>query len=187
MLNESTILRLCEHPNIVSFHSSWFDEESNTFCIKMERLNITLSHINLKDDFKLLKRWVIEICEALDYLHKRGIIHRDIKPENMMLGFNGEVKLIDFGVSAFKWMLSHETLKQIGSPCFMAPELFLSQYFFIHFRPYNEKIDIYSLGVCIYLFVHGERPFVGINNKEYWENTMKYEVKYNQQCPSVFK
>lgn len=50
-----------------------------------------------------------------------------------MLGFQGEIKLIDFGVSIYKWMLPYEKVKQIGSPCFMAPEIFLRQYLSLSF------------------------------------------------------
>jgi serine/threonine protein kinase len=50
-------------------------------------------------------------------------------------------------------------------------------------RQYDEKVDVYALGVCIYELVHGKRPFDGESPREYWQNTLKAEVSYASECP----
>jgi serine/threonine protein kinase len=69
----------------------------------------------------VLEQWVTQITSALAYLHERGIIHRDIKLQNVMLDNEGNAKLIDFGISLWKWMIPYQSKSFMGSPCYMAP------------------------------------------------------------------
>ena len=87
-----------------------------------------LSQIDTTANFHLIERWLRQITSALVYLHERGIIHRDVKLHNLMLDGEGNAKLIDFGISTWKWMLDYQSSSQIGSPCYMAPEMVLRQY-----------------------------------------------------------
>ena len=80
-----------------------------------------MQQVSLNDNYKVLEEWTLQIASALVYLHERGIIHRDIKLSNLMLNAEKIVKLIDFGVSIWKWMLPYESNSCVGSPCYMAP------------------------------------------------------------------
>ena len=96
-----------------------------------------------------------EICEALEYAHKKGIIHRDIKPENILFDEHGSAKLIDFSAAHFS---SERTITKdgilIGTPYYMSYE-----------QAKGEKVtpasDIYSLGVVLFEMLTGQRPFEG--------------------------
>jgi len=83
-------------------------------------------------------------------MHSQGIVHRDIKPENIMLSISGELKIIDFGLS--KIQEGTKKLKTIaGTPYYMAPEVLDGKY--------DSKVDIWSLGVMLYVFMSGYLPF----------------------------
>jgi len=80
-------------------------------------------HYHSHSYYDTLFEWTQQTVSALVYLHERGIIHRDVKLGNLMLDGEGKIKLIDFGVSTWKWMLPFENKSLIGSPPYMAPEI----------------------------------------------------------------
>ena len=98
--------------------------------------------------------YVRQAASALQYAHDRKLIHRDIKPENMLLGGNGDVLLSDFGLVLIAQSTSSQTTKEMaGTIPYMAPEQ-------INGRP-RPASDQYALGIVIYEWLSGERPFNG--------------------------
>ncbi len=95
----------------------------------------------------------LQVANALEYAHARGLIHRDIKPANIMVKRNGEVKIMDFGISLMKDLESLTvpgTL--IGTPSYMSPEQALG-------NPVDVRSDIFSLGIVLYEIFTGMKPF----------------------------
>lgn len=96
-----------------------------------------------------------ETTIALEYMHSRGYIHRDMKPENLLLDDKGTIKLCDFG-----WCAEYEQERDpmrstfCGTYEYIAPEIFDK-------RPYDEKVDVWCLGILLYELVHGKSPFKG--------------------------
>mmetsp|Transcript_3098 Transcript_3098/g.10432 ORF Transcript_3098/g.10432 Transcript_3098/m.10432 type:complete len:175 (+) Transcript_3098:834-1358(+) len=93
-----------------------------------------------------------EVALALSFLHTRSRIHRDIKSDNILIGLDGSVKLADFGYCV---QLTEEAGRRnslVGTPYWMAPELIRTQY-------YNEKVDIWSLGIMAIEAVDREPPW----------------------------
>jgi serine/threonine protein kinase/streptogramin lyase len=94
------------------------------------------------------------IAEALDYAHAHRFVHRDIKPENLLLGRNGEALLSDFGVATVAQTSSQQSTQNIaGTAAYMAPEQLQG-----HPRAAS---DLYSLGIIVYEWLTGDRPFRG--------------------------
>ncbi len=91
-----------------------------------------------------------KLFNALNHMHSQGVVHRDIKPENIMLTKDGELKLIDFGLSQIcKVRQKMESIA--GTPYYISPEVLDG-----HF---DQKCDIWSLGVLLYVFMSGYLPF----------------------------
>jgi eukaryotic-like serine/threonine-protein kinase len=104
-------------------------------------------------------RIVLGICDALDYMHKRGVVHRDLKPENIMVGEDDRIKLIDFGI-AMKEDARRLTFAGnsplLGTPDYIAPEQVKGQ-------RGDQRSDIYALGAIFYEMLTGRPPYVGPN------------------------
>ncbi|UCG58489.1 MAG: protein kinase [Phycisphaerales bacterium] len=100
---------------------------------------------------------VPQVCEALQYAHKKGLVHRDIKPENILLDKEGSIKIADFGLArlldrpttAYTLTRAHQ---RMGTPHYMAPEQIE------HPHEVDHRADIYSLGVVFYEMLTGQLP-----------------------------
>ena len=94
-----------------------------------------------------------KIAEALHAAHGQGIIHRDLKPQNVMLGEDGSVKLLDFGLArAAGWARLTAQSTMLGTPSFMAPELFAGQ-------GADSRADLYALGATLFEMLTGRPAF----------------------------
>lgn len=110
-------------------------------------------------DEQTAKREIKQIIAALQYCHSKGIVHRDLKPENLLYSTSGPeavVKLADFGLA--KICKEDQLMKTAcGTPGYVAPEI-LSR------KKYDEKVDVWSLGVITYILLCGFPPFYHNNN-----------------------
>ena len=101
----------------------------------------------------------IAICDALDYIHRNGVVHRDLKPENIMVDDQDNVKLIDFGIAgqAGARRLTFGKLSQVmGTADYISPEQ-------VKGKRGDGRSDIYALGVMLYEMLTGKTPFTGSN------------------------
>jgi len=99
------------------------------------------------------------ICEALDYMHKHGVVHRDLKPENIMVLADDRIKIIDFGIAMkedARRLTFAELSPTLGTPDYIAPEQVKGQ-------RGDQRSDIYALGIMLYEMLTGQVPFSGPN------------------------
>eukprot|EP01087_Luapelamoeba_hula_P008597 TRINITY_DN2158_c0_g2_i2.p1 TRINITY_DN2158_c0_g2~~TRINITY_DN2158_c0_g2_i2.p1 ORF type:complete len:771 (-),score=94.11 TRINITY_DN2158_c0_g2_i2:58-2370(-) len=155
------------HKNIISFYGTHVDDKGR-FGIVMERGYRTLS-VLLKDhakDLSIYQRFMLayDVTSGLACLHNRvpPIIHRDLKLDNIMvqeIAYGYHAKICDFGISV-EVPFGSSPLDHAGTLLYMAPEVMKRQ-------QYNEKADIYSLGLCIYQIITGLPIYEDLRNHIY--------------------
>lgn len=153
---EIEILKSLDHPNVVRIYEAC-REKDIYYCVSEYCEGGSLFERILKEGVfseGRCKALIEQVLLGLDYCHAKRIVHRDIKPENLLFESQKQdslLKIIDFDISA---NFSQENLNQLcGSPYYIAPEILRGHY--------NEKIDVWSLGIVFYILVVGKPPIPG--------------------------
>jgi serine/threonine-protein kinase len=154
--NEARIQASLQHPNVATLYD--FCEVEGQPCIIMEyvdgqtiseRIAAFRAPLPLSETVHVFQK----VCEAIDYIHRHGVIHRDIKSNNIKISSEGKVKLLDFGIAKGQ---GSQQLTQVGSVIgtlqYLAPEL-------IRGGTADASGDIWALGVLLYEMVTGRVPF----------------------------
>ena len=154
ILREAAILNLVHHPNIVRLYDLYITEEY--YCMVFEyvdgaqMLDFIINQGKMKES--QAQKFFSQLLSAVSYCHENGIVHRDLKIENVLIDSEGNIKLVDFGLSNF--FDPNDKLRTFcGSLYFAAPELLRGIYYT------GPEIDIWSLGIILYVLVCGKVPF----------------------------
>uniref|UniRef100_A0A8C0F9N5 Myosin light chain kinase, smooth muscle n=1 Tax=Bubo bubo TaxID=30461 RepID=A0A8C0F9N5_BUBBB len=161
--DEISIMNCLHHPKLVQCVDA-FEEKANIVMVLEMVSGGELFERIIDEDFELTERECIkymkQISEGVQYIHKQGIVHLDLKPENIMcVNKTGtSIKLIDFGLA--RRLENAGSLKVLfGTPEFVAPEV-------INYEPIGYETDMWSIGVICYILVSGLSPFMGDNDNE---------------------
>src|SRR5436305_5026140 len=179
-LTEARTIAGLEHPHIVLILD--FDVQQGTAFLVMSYA----PYGNLRQLYPKGSRlplstivdYVRQITEALQYAHNEKVIHRDIKPENILLGRHNEVLLSDFGVALIAQSSRlQSTQEAIGTAYYMAPEQ-------LQGKP-RLASDQYALGVVVYEWICGERPFHGTFTELYSQHMFVPPPPLRQKVPTI--
>jgi len=171
------------HPNIVAIHDC--GEDAGVWYIAMELVHGR----ELKEYFEKNERFATadavrilsQILAALGYSHRLGVVHRDIKPSNIFLLPDGTVKVADFGIAHIESSELTQVGTVLGTPAYMSPEQILG-------LPVDGRSDLFSVGVILYQFLTGERPFTGnatITMRKVLEEDPLPPSRFNVQIPGA--
>jgi serine/threonine protein kinase len=147
---EARAISALNHPNICTLHD--VGEHNGEPYLVMECIEGKPIKGPLPLDQVL--DYAIQIADALDVAHGKGILHRDIKPGNILLTPRGQVKILDFGLARLTGAKAVETTQTLyaGTPAYMSPEQ-------AHGDQLDARTDLYSVGVMLHEMATGARPF----------------------------
>ena len=179
IFNEINILRTMDHPNILKIFEFYSNKESYSIVTELCSGGELFQEIIEKGPFneKYCAYVMYQIFSAINYCHKMHILHRDLKPENILIAKRDKndfplIKICDFGTSK---MFEKGTVqrKLVGSSYYIAPEVLK--------KHYDEKCDIWSCGVILYILLSARPPFGGESDSEIMEKVSK--GKYDLKSP----
>lgn len=179
---EIAIMKKVEHPNCIKLHEV-FDEKQKMYMVLdlvtggelFDRI-ISRGHYSEKDAAVLINDTLV----AIGYLHSLGIVHRDLKPENLLYSSNDErspnydvIKVADFGLAKVVHGGSdHSMTTTCGTPGYVAPEV-LEQA-----GGYGPEVDVWSIGVILYILLCGFPPFYDENNAVLFQQIKKGDYSF---------
>ncbi len=161
---ESLLVASLNHPNIIQVidQGTVVDAQGHArpYFVMQYVKSIPLSSVIRREDVSLTRKLniIIQICKALSYAHRNGVVHRDIKPANVLVDYDGHVRVVDFGIAGyFKQTSEQPAVEQsqtvvMGTPAYMAPEQSDPE------KEVTHLSDIYALGVLMHELVLGRRP-----------------------------
>jgi len=182
--NEIEINMALDHPNIARMYETFEDNQfiyiAMELCSGGEMFDLIID----QGSFSEVKASILmeQILRAVTYMHAHGIVHRDLKPENFLLTKKGvpvdqnTLKVIDFGISkrfnCSKGEGAPTMMTRAGTAYYIAPEVIAG-------KGYNEKCDVWSAGVILYILLSGSPPFAGDTDKEIIEAVKRGRISFN--------
>ena len=168
---EINILKNLDHPNIIKVYEFYSTEKYiyiiNELCTGGELFDkiVDVKHFSESVACNIMR----QLLSAVAYCHEKGVIHRDLKPENILIESSEEkdkdffhIKIIDFGTCEI--LKKKKLTEQIGTSFYIAPEVLKNGY--------NEKCDLWSCGVILYILLCGSPPFYGKNEKDIFKKIL---------------
>ncbi|MCQ2817552.1 MAG: serine/threonine-protein kinase [archaeon] len=183
LTNEVQILSSLDHPNIIKLEEAYQDQFYLHIVTELCEGKDVLQQCHYKDNLSennvcLL---IFKLVVAVKYLHELGICHRDIKTDNIMFAtkdFKSDIKLLDFGLSK-RFKPGDKMKEKTGTPFYICPEIIIGEY--------DEKCDMWSIGVMTYLLISGMLPYYTESDKVPQTKGKKDKTKNKEVDAELFQ
>uniref|UniRef100_A0A3P9D5Z3 non-specific serine/threonine protein kinase n=1 Tax=Maylandia zebra TaxID=106582 RepID=A0A3P9D5Z3_9CICH len=183
---EVQIMKLLNHPHIIKLYQVMETKDMLYIVTEYAKNGEMFDHLTsngrLSEDEARKKFW--QILAAVDYCHRHHIVHRDLKTENLLLDANMNIKLADFGFGNF-YNAGEPLSTWCGSPPYAAPEVFEGKEY------EGPQLDIWSLGVVLYVLVCGSLPFDGASlpalRQRVTEGRFRIPFFMSQDCENLIR
>ncbi|XP_006650055.1 CBL-interacting protein kinase 10 [Oryza brachyantha] len=178
---EISVMNLVRHPCIVQLYEVMATKSKIYFVLEYVKGGELFNKIRrgrLKEE--VARKYFQQLISAIDFCHSRGVYHRDLKPENLLLDENRNLKISDFGLSAFAECKRQDGLLHTtcGTPAYVAPEV-------INRKGYDgAKADVWACGVILYVLLAGYLPFQDKNVMNMYKKICRAELKWPSWFPS---
>lgn len=159
LAQEFRMLSAMRHPHVIAVLDYGFDFTQQPYLVmELVREAASMSEYGIGRTFKEQVALIIQSLQALSYLHRRGVIHRDIKPGNILVNDQGQVKVVDFGLSFTREQPLEADQAIAGTLAYIAPET-------LTFGVADAYSDLYSFGIIAYELLAGKHPFEGYGSQ----------------------
>lgn len=174
-----------EHENILKMYGYFYDSLRIYFIQEYAGKGDVWRELHERGNFSEEKssRYILDICNALEYMHKLNVIHRDIKPENILIGCDERLKLSDFGWSVYNHDKKRTTF--CGTAEYLPPEICKDD-------TYDFHADIWCIGILCYELCTGITPFAGKHNlktikQKIMSEDLEFPVYLSDECVDFIK
>jgi len=179
VMNEKTLLEMCDHPFLLKLMATYQDEDEIYMLLELALGGELFSVLREQHRFEEPQARFYAACvqSAFAYMHDKKIVYRDLKPENLLFDSLGYIKVVDFG---FAKMVPDRTWTLCGTPEYLAPEIITN-------KGHGLAVDWWAFGILIFEMLVGEPPFCAddpmeiyqkiLRNKIYWPSTMSRYAK----------
>ncbi|ODQ61293.1 hypothetical protein WICANDRAFT_99809 [Wickerhamomyces anomalus NRRL Y-366-8] len=195
-IEKTTLNRLGRHPGVVTLYYTFQDDASLYFVIDMAEFGELLTIIRKLGSLseECSKYYMIQIIDAVDFMHKKGIIHRDLKPENILVNSDMKLMITDFGAAKVLDLddqgniidsnATEESFAKgsfVGTAEYVSPEL-------LKYNKCGFECDIWAIGCILYQFLVGVPPFKGKTEYLTFEKIVNLQYQWpNFYIPSTIK
>ena len=178
LMREVNLMIKLDHPNIIKLYEVYENEKYiyliMELCTGGELFDRIVENTENGKPFteKQAANLFRQMMSAINYCHKNGIVHRDLKPENLLYlnkDENSPIKVIDFGMSK-RFDSAHFMSEKVGTAYYISPEVLKGKY--------DEKCDIWSAGVILYIIICGYPCFNGDDDDEIFEAIQKGKIYF---------
>ena len=194
---ESTLVARLSHPNIIQIIDKGISEQQLAYFVMPYVKSVSLETVLPRKDISITRKLdiLIQLCAALAYAHRNGVVHRDIKPANVLVDYDGRAYLVDFGIAGYFIFNEKTATNQITDPnqstdpnqewirgtgAYMAPEQRNGSAYTDHLS------DIYSLGVLMHELIFGVVPMLA-NEQTYAAHTNSQQTGDKYQMANAIR